>query len=52
MKSVTTLESHDVDAKYALLPRFQIDVCCLVKIQFDRRIDVPIKLMSDLKKKF
>jgi hypothetical protein len=40
MKSVTTLKYHDVYSKYATLSRFQIDVCSLVKIRFDRRIDV------------
>jgi hypothetical protein len=40
MKSVTTLKLHDVCSKYASIPRFQIDVCSLGKIQFDRRIDV------------
>jgi hypothetical protein len=39
-KSVTTLKQHDVYSKYASLPRFQNDVCWLVKIQFNRRIDV------------
>jgi hypothetical protein len=40
MKCATTLKQHDVYSKYALLRRFQIDVCWLVKIQFGRRIDV------------
>jgi hypothetical protein len=40
IKSVTTLNQHDVHSKYASLSRFEVDVCWLVKIQFDRRIDV------------
>jgi hypothetical protein len=40
MNSVTTLKHHDVYSKYASLPKCQIDVCWLFKIQFDRKICV------------
>jgi hypothetical protein len=38
MKSVTTLKEHDVYSKYTSLPRFQIDVSWLVKIQSDEEL--------------
>jgi hypothetical protein len=40
MKSVTTLNKHVGYSKNASLLRVSIEVSWLVKIQFDRRIDV------------
>jgi hypothetical protein len=37
--SVTTLKYHEVYSKYASLPKFQIGVCWLVKIHFDKRMN-------------